>query len=443
MAAPEIESHREREDRLQRQETGLAHVASLAFVAARTMPGAGFPVAVGGGTAIARATEGLGFRRGLATGAAAVIESIAILGPARMSAPAGQLATAPVIGALAASGRSPAIQVGAAALTRTLFNLLGTAFFIFVIAGSVETFTGTYDGTFGRIPGAPQGTTAAFAGTGIALLGWSAAATWFQVAIYARARRRWTGARDPLEAAALPGPSASASTGSAPSILNAGSGDAAPTVITTSAGGGRLDPRAVIGAAAIGFGLLLASTDPVLLASVTLWLGVAWIIAPAERSVLRTGALLTAILLLTSLLVNLVGGEAVGQALERAVRVGLLVAVATWMRGAAGIDGFREVVRRLLHRVRRLRVVVELRTTMDSLAGDRRMGDALRTLAARVKKVRDEDLWTIADEILEWIAEEATRFQADLAPVAMELRYRAIDGALILGAALPCAALLS
>ncbi|MGI8726733.1 MAG: hypothetical protein ACR2K6_03530 [Solirubrobacterales bacterium] len=432
MATTETESEPEGVDRLQRQETGLAHVASLAFVAARTMPGAGFPVAVGGGTAIARATEGLGFRRGLATGTAAVIESVAILGPARMSAPAGQLATAPVIGALAAAGRSQATQVAAAALTRTLFNLVGTAFFIFVIAGSVETFTGTYDGTFGRIPGAPQGTTAAFIGTGIALLGWSAAATWFQVAIYARARGRWVAERDPLEAVARDDSGASTGNDSAPT----------PAGPPETAGSGRLDPRAVIGAATIAFVLLLASTDPILLAGVTAWLALAWAVAPAERSVLRTGALLTAILLLTSLLVNLVGGETIGQALERAVRVGLLVAVATWMRGAAGVDGFREVVRRLLHRVRRRQLVAELRTTLDSLAGDRRMGEALRTLAARVKKVRDQDLWAIADEILEWIAEEATRFRAVPAPGAMELRYRAIDGALILGATLPCAALL-
>lgn len=445
MSEPEPIDPREGSAAIQRQESGLAHVASLAFVGARTLPGFGFPVALGGGTAIARATEGLGPRRGLAAGAAAAIESIAILGPARMSVPGGQLATAPLIGELTRRGRGMPVQVGAVSLARLLFNLIGTAFFVLVIVGSFDTFVGTYEGTFGRIPGAPQGDLAAVVGTMIGLVIWSVGASWVQVLVYDRARIRWRGDDDPLDLAAeVPpvypreAPTAEVSGGEAdrggielPDAASRGFEEAP----------GRFDPRATITAAVVAFVLLLASTAPPLQAAVALWLAAAWLLAPAERSVLRTGIALAATLAVGSLIANLVGGESVAGALERASRAALLVLVATWMRGAAGADGFRTVARRLLVRAGRFGAAEELRTTLDSLAGERRMGEAIKTLAGRVRAAGEEDLIAIIDAVLEWIAVEASRFRTGLAPAPRDLTYRPIDGAIIVAAVLPALAL--
>ena len=143
------------------QVPGLAHVAALAFVAARTVPGLGFPVSAGGGIALSRATEHLGLRRGLGASIAAVLEAIAILGPARLGAPLGQTVTAPAVGGIARHGGGPAAQLAACSLIRLAFNVVGTVFFIWVITGSVETYAGAYDSVLGRIPGVPEGVAAA------------------------------------------------------------------------------------------------------------------------------------------------------------------------------------------------------------------------------------------------------------------------------------------
>ncbi len=67
-----------------------------------------------------------------------------------------------------------------------------------------------------------------------------------------------------------------------------------------------------------------------------------------------TGLLFAAILAGGALIFSLGGGLGLDVALRRASRAALLVLVATWLRGAAGAEGLREVARRVLGRLRRL-----------------------------------------------------------------------------------------
>src|SRR6185503_13343095 len=102
----------------------------------------------------------------------------------------------------------------------------------------------------------------------------------------------------------------------------------------------------------IAFVLLLASTEPALLAAVSAWLAVAWALARPDRQTARIGAGLAALLTLGALAGGLIGGLAAGDAVARAVRAGLLVLVATWLRGAAGPEGMRTVFGGVLRRLR-------------------------------------------------------------------------------------------
>ena len=66
---------------------GLGHVATASFLASRVAPTGGFAVALAGGVAIARAAQRGGFRAGAGTSAAAMLQTVAIMGPARIGIP--------------------------------------------------------------------------------------------------------------------------------------------------------------------------------------------------------------------------------------------------------------------------------------------------------------------------------------------------------------------
>lgn len=414
------------------QVPGLAHVAALAFVAARTVPGLGFPVSAGGGIALSRATERLGLRRGLGAAIAAVLEAIAILGPARLGAPLGQTVTAPAVGGIARRGGGPFAQLAACSSIRLVFNLVATAFFIWVIAGGVETYAGAYDSVLGRIPGVPDGVTAALVITAVGIALWAVGASAVQIWAYRRASARWTSegaAVDPL----APHSDSPGAEAEAPA-----SAELQPTA-ARSGRRRRFDPRAVTLAAAVAFALLLVSTEWALLGAVAAWLALAWLVAPADRDVVPVGVALAALLGLGAFVTNLLGGEGLGGGLEHAARAALLVLVATWMRGAAGADGFKEVARRVLGRLRRVPAITEATETLDQLGSERQMGDAARSLAARLKSAPQEPL-ALFDAVLSWISIEAGRFQVGSAPAPPRLAYRPFDAALLTIVAVPALA---
>ena len=432
---------------------GLAHVAALAFVAARAVPGLGFPVALSGGIALSRTTELFGLRRGIGVAIAAVLEAIAILGPARLGAPLGQTVTAPAIGGIAGRGSGFVAQLVACTAIRLAFNIVGTAFFIWVIAGGVETYSGAYDTLLGAIPGVPTGVGAALVITAVGTVLWSLGASAVQVWAYRRASARWSIGAGPTEAE-----SREASLRETPpdsSAAAAGTDSGSPPVrpgerrawlwsMFNMAGASEdrwrpFDPRAVTAAAAVAFALLLISTEWALLGAVAVWLAVAWMVAPADREVVPAGVTLALVLATGALVANLLGGEGLSGALSHAARAALLVLVATWMRGAAGAAGFKEVARRVLGRLSRLPAMPEAVETLDQLGSERRLGDAARSLTDRVR-VADQQFLAIFDAVLAWIAAEAERFQAALPPAPPRLAYRPFDAALLTIVAVPALA---
>src|SRR2546423_3794124 len=80
---------------------GLAHVATVSFVASRASPAFGFWIALAGGVALARVGERGGARLGYGASLAATLQTIALIGPVRLNVPLTQALSAPLIGALA------------------------------------------------------------------------------------------------------------------------------------------------------------------------------------------------------------------------------------------------------------------------------------------------------------------------------------------------------
>jgi hypothetical protein len=202
----------------------------------------------------------------------------------------------------------------------------------------------------------------------------------------------------------------------------------------------RFDPRAIAAAAAVAFALLLASTEWLLLAGVAAWQAAAWAVTPRERDVLRTGAVLGAALAGGALVFGLVGGLGADVALRRAARAALLVAVATWLRSAAGEAGLREVFRRMLSRLRRVGVAREAAPLLDELDSGRQLAPAGRALLDALRDVRRRPV-PIADAVLGWVVREAAGFSGSRVPSTVALAVRWRDGALVLVAAAPVALL--
>ena len=172
--------------------SGQAHVAVVSFLAARAAPTGGFWLALAGGVALARVAERRGARLGFGASAAAMLETVAIIGPARIGIPLTQAATAPMLGRLEARGWAAPSQVLACAAIRLVHNTATTAFFIWVITGGLDAYAGTYD-ALGRRVGLDVGTADALVLTAIGLLAWSAFASTVQVLVYRRGLRLWDG----------------------------------------------------------------------------------------------------------------------------------------------------------------------------------------------------------------------------------------------------------
>ena len=117
----------------------------MSFLAARAAPTGGFWVALAGGVAVARVAERRGARQGFGASIAAMLETVAIIGPARFGVPLTQAITAPYPGAPPRTRDQGARQFAACLALRLLHNTAATAFFIWVIAGGLDAYAGTYD----------------------------------------------------------------------------------------------------------------------------------------------------------------------------------------------------------------------------------------------------------------------------------------------------------
>ena len=291
---------------------GLANVAAMTFLAARAVPG-GFVVALAAGVPLARAAERNGARAGYATAGASLVETVAVMGPARIGIPVPHAASAPALGSLESRGAPLLAMALAGAAIRFGYYIVTSAFYILVLVG-LDAYTGTYAAIRETLGFLPRGNGAALAVTAAFLAVWSLGAGLIQAWVIRRGLRRWSNAQPEF--------------GERPA--------AAPDR------GGRVDPRAATAAGLVAIVVALASTEPLTLALVALWLAAAWLIAGAGARTFLGGLALAAPLALATLAFGLTGGLGTEIALRRALRVALLVLTAVWLRSAAGADGLRE-----------------------------------------------------------------------------------------------------
>ncbi len=390
-------------------ETGLAHVATVSFLAGRVVPSGVFWVSLAGGIALARAAATGGLRRGTGAAAAAMLQTVAVMGPARINGPLTQALSAPLIGRLHARGAGVARQVAAAFAIRLTHYTILSALLIWVVLGGLDAYAGSYDTLTGWLGFLPSGADAALALGMLSNVVWAAVYSVLQVIVYRRALAEW------------------------PDAATSATATAAPPAAATPAGtgSGRFDPRALALAAVLATALLLSSTAWPLLAGVTVWLAFAWAVTRAGREAVPLGLALAAMLAFTALTGTLLAGLGAEEALSRAARAALLVATATWLRAAAGPEGLREVFRRTLYRLRRLPAAREAGAVLDSLDAGPRLLAAGRGLVASLAAVPRRPL-PIADAVIAWVAAEAATFRTgDAAARRALVSVRARDGALV------------
>jgi hypothetical protein len=388
---------------------GPAHVATVSFLTARAAPTGGFWIALAGGVALARVAQRRGARQGFGASIAAMLETVALMGPARFGVPLTQAITAPILGRLEARGVGPGAQVLLCAVIRLLHNSATTAFFIWVITGGLDAYAGSYDALARRF-GVEVGTADALALTALGLLAWAAFASTVQVMVYRRGLRRWSDAPEPA--------------------ADGGAGPAAGPDRRAHARRRRYDPRVVAAAAAVAFALLLSSTAWALLAGVSAWLALAWSTSRPDREPLPTGLALTAFVAGGALLFTLGAGLGFEVALRRTLRAALLVLVATWMRAAAGADGLREVSRRGVGRLRRIPALPEAARTLEEIGSEGRLMEAGRSLAQALSGVPTRPL-AVTDAVLAWVRRESSRFRPRPAAPPPSLRARSADWVLL------------
>ena len=393
----------------------------MSFLASRAAPSLQFFFGLGGGIALARSAATQGARVGYGTSLAAMLQTVAVMGPARISGPMTQAITAPMMGRLQARGAGVVAEFAACLALRLVHYAVLLAAFIFVILGGLDEFTGSYETLTGWLGIVPQGATAALVATAAGQSLWAVFFSVVQVAAYRRALGNWP-AVEPLDdrtAAAAPD---------------------ADAIAGPERGSGRFDPRAIVLAALLASALLIASTSWGLLLGVTAWLIPAWLLCRPDHDAVPIGLLLAGLLAFAALTGGLLSGAGLELTLRRVARAVLLVAVATWMRAAAGPGGLRETFRRALHRLRALPAVREGAALMEGLDSGPRLVAAGRAAADRFA---DTDLKPaqLADTLTAWVAAESADYRAGTGPSITRLRLRAPDGLLVALTLLPALAL--
>jgi len=373
--------------------TGPAHVAVVSFLAARAAPVGGFWIALAGGVALARTAERRGARLGFGASIAAMLETIAIIGPARIGIPFTQAATAPLLGRLEARGWRTLPQIPACAAIRLIHNAATTAFFIWVIAGGLDAYAGTYD-AIGRRLGIDVGTADALLLTLASLLAWAAFASTVQVLVYRRGLEQWDRlADDPVVDVEIR------------RQVQARQADPGEAAAPKERHG---DPRLLTVIAVVTFAVLLATTEWRALGAVALGLTAAWLATRAETQTLKAGAAFAALLGGGAFIFALGGGLGLDLAARRATRAALLVLTATWLRGAAGAEGLRDVARRALKRLRKLPAMQEAAEVLDKIDSESRLAAAGQALEQQLRGIEKRPM-PLLDAVLRWVVREAQR----------------------------------
>src|SRR3954464_5325153 len=119
----------------QRERTGLAHVATVSFLGSRVAPSGAFWLGAPGGGALARVAARFGLRSGYGASAAAVLQTVAVMGPARINNPLTQAITAPLLGRLEARSCPAWLQILACFGLRFAHYTILSALYIWVGLG--------------------------------------------------------------------------------------------------------------------------------------------------------------------------------------------------------------------------------------------------------------------------------------------------------------------
>jgi hypothetical protein len=396
---------------------GLAHVAAVSFLAARLAPSGAFWLALAGGAAVARESALRGLRAGYAGSAAAMLQTVAMVGPLRLSGPLTQALSAPLLGSMHARGRRWRSMFAVCVAIRLALYAALTSFTVFVLLGPAG-YKGSFDALFGWLPFLPDGLAGALLITAITQFIAAVFFSTIQVSLYRRALGAWPepGVAEKRQIAAAP-----------PVFERAGA-----------------DPRAVLAAAAVVTAVLLFTHAWVVLGAVAIWLAGAAVLARhGDRDVIKIGLLLAALLAAGTLIGSLVGGLGVNEAASRTVRAGLLVLVATWMRAAASSAGLREAFRRGLLHLRRLPGAADAAQLLGELDTGSLLAGSAASLQDRLRGVPHRPL-PVADAVLQWAAHEAHAVvPGDARATATVLRVRLRDATLAVSVLLPAAALLS
>ncbi|MDQ6835745.1 MAG: hypothetical protein M3016_06100 [Actinomycetota bacterium] len=390
---------------------GLAHVAVVSFLAARLAPTGSFWLSLAGGAALAREADLRGMRAGYASSAAAMLETVAIVGPLRFNAPLTQALSAPLLGAMHARGRGPFAQFAACLAIRLLHYTVLTAFAVFVLLGP-NGYAGSYQTLFGWLPLLPGGLAGALIltaiGNGVLAIFFSVIQTGF----YRHALDGWSARALEQSPSRLARP---------PAALEPGG----------------TDPRIGLLAATLVTLVLLSSLSWIVLTAVAAWLAAVGVLARhRDRDVLRVGLLLALIVGAGTLSASLLGGLGWDQAAARCVRGALLVLVPTWLRLAAGSAGLREAFHRTLLRLGRVPGAHESDAILSQLDSGSLLAGSANALRDRLRGVSPRPL-PITGAVLTWAALEAQSLPINAPKLASQLRLRPRDGALAVSVLLP------
>ncbi|MEA2126996.1 MAG: hypothetical protein QOI80_3778 [Solirubrobacteraceae bacterium] len=358
---------------------GLAHVASCSFLASRLAPSGQFFLALGGGVALARAAFVGGLRAGYGASVAAMVQTVALIGPARFNAPLTQALNAPVIGRMQAKGASRAARLAACLAIRLVHYAILNVIFVTLVVGGLDEYVATYDKIAGWLHFLPKGQTAAVGLTVVGSIVYGLAFSTIQVLVCERALDRWPAPADadaPAPAVAAPAP--------------------------------RERPRRVFGApvlVAIAWVALLAHlTWPVVavVAGALAVLALGTDARRAGRAIWTVGLVLATVLAISALIPGLIGAVDLEPAGQRAARAALMALTATWARAYAGSDGLREFARRILWG--------EAARLIAQLESDTRLRPAADDLIERLGKVDTKPV-PLADALTEWVAAEARGYR--------------------------------
>lgn len=361
--------------------TGLAHVATVSFLAGRITPAGAFWVSLAGGVALARIGARTGVRGGYGASIAAMTETVAVMGPARLSGPVTQALSAPLLGAMHAAGRGFAALFAACLAIRLTHYVVLAAFVLTVVVGGIDAYVDSYDRII-ELTGdlLPSGTLAALGLAVLANLAGALLFTTVQVSVYRRALREEETV--PPEAAQRRAPEAARA-------------------------GWAL--RGLATAVVVAWVVMLAIPSWAVLGVIAAAVAAGVVAARATRSrAMRFGVVLGLALAVGALVPAALGAVELDDAARRAVRAVLLVTSAALVQAIAGADGVRNLAAGALHRVRRLPAVAEAAALAPALRADRRVVPASLELVGRVREAAPSPR-ELSAAVVVWVGDEARR----------------------------------